>query len=101
MTEPMKKSSGAAFNGNYLMATRPYSGIPGNSMTRYASLTEWCNKNFISKYQGKTLIKKKLLIGQRLYGQWWVCANLHCMDELLEYLGIPELFFDAENSIES
>jgi hypothetical protein len=96
--EPVVKISGAAFNGNTLMGTRPLSQIPEKEKTRYVSLTEWCEGNFISKRQGRNLIKKKLLIAQRLYGQWWVCANPHCLDTLLEYLGITKLIFDADNS---
>ncbi len=62
------------------------------------SLTAWCNNNFISKDIGRTLIEKKLLIAQRLYGQWWVCANLECIEELLDYLALDELYFDAANN---
>ena len=90
--------SGSAFNGNRVMGTRPLSGIPGRSRTNYVSLTDWCKGNFISKKQGTRLIKKKLLIGQKLLGQWWVCANPDCLDELLKYLGVEELLFDADNS---
>lgn len=105
MEEPTIEStveiSGAAFNGNTVMATRPLSRIPGNEKTSYVSLTEWCRRNFISKKQGTRLIKRKLLIAQRMYGQWWVCANLQCLDDLLEELGVEQLAFDAENQIES
>lgn len=95
--EPKAKISGAAFNGNTVMGTRPLSSIPGRSQTNYVSLTEWCSKNFISKKVGTTLIKKKLLIGTRRHHVWWVCANPYCLDDLLDYLGISELFFDADN----
>jgi hypothetical protein len=44
------------------------------------------------------LIAKKLLIAQRLYGQWWVRSNPACLEELLNYLGIEQLFFDASDS---
>lgn len=98
MIEPTIKISGAAFNGNSLMGTRPLNGIPGKEKTSYVSLTEWCSKNFISKKQGRNLIRKKLLVGQRLFGQWWVCSNPYCLDELLEYLGVEKLLFDADNS---
>lgn len=99
--EPVVKISGAAFNGNTVMATRPLSRISGNEKTNYVSLTEWCKRNFITKKQGTRLIKRKLLIAQRMYGQWWVCANLHCLDELLRELRVEQLAFDAENQIES
>ena len=89
--------SGAAFNGNTLMGTRPLSGIPGKSRTNFVTLTEWCKKNFISKDQGRYLIKNKMLIAKRMFGQWHVCSNPHCIDDLLNYLGVVELFFDAEN----
>ncbi|MDY6899982.1 MAG: hypothetical protein SWZ49_18170 [Cyanobacteriota bacterium] len=97
MIEPTIKISGAAFNGNTVMATRPFSHIPGRTRTNYVSLTEWCSRNFISKKVGTSLIKKKLLIGLRRHHVWWVCANPNCLEELLEYLGINELFFDANN----
>ena len=90
--------SGSAFNGNKVMGTRPLSGIPGRSRTNYVSLTDWCQGNFISKKQGTRLIKKKLLIGLKRHGQWWVCANPHCLNELLDYLHVEELWFDADNS---
>lgn len=91
-------SSGAAFNGNKLMGTRPLSSIPNKTRTNFVSFTEWCQKNYISKDQGRYLIKKKMLIAQRLWGQWWVCANPYCLDELLKYLNVEELTFDADNS---
>lgn len=89
--------SGAAFNGNRLMGTRPLSGIPGRSRTNVVSLTDWCKGNFISKRQGYKLIEKKYLIAFRKFGQWWVCANPYCIDALLNYLGMEKLLFDAEN----
>ena len=89
--------SGAAFNGNRLMGTRPLSGISGRERTNFVSLTEWCKGNFITTRVGYKLIEKKYLIAQRLFGQWWVCANPYCKEALLQYLGMKELLFDAEN----
>ena len=89
--------SGSGFNGNNLNSTHPLTGLKGRERTNYVSLSEWCSKNHISKNTGRTLIRKKYLIGQRLYHQWWVCANLDCLEELLEYLRIEQLSFDAEN----
>lgn len=99
-------NSGSAFNGNPLQAKRVKSNLykeENNQLvdiekTNYASLTDWCNRNFISKDIAHTLLAKKLLIGQKLYGRWWVCANRECLIELLDYLNIEELFFDAENN---
>ena len=89
--------SGAAFNGNKLMGTRPLSGIPGRERTNFVSLTEWCRGNFITKRVGRKLIEKKYLIATRQFGQWWVCANPYCLDALLNYLGMSKLLFDADN----
>lgn len=89
--------SGAAFNGNKLMATRPLSGIPGKTKTNYVTLTEWCKKNQISKDRGRYLIKKKMLIAQRIKHQWFVCANPQYINKLLNYLSINQLLFDANN----
>lgn len=94
--------SGSAFNGNKFSGYRIRSYLLDDTnkpkTTNYVSLTQWCEGNFITKKIGRTLLKKKLLIGQRLYGQWWVCANLDCLSELLDYLGLEELFFDADNN---
>ena len=94
--------SGSAFNYNKFNGNRIRSYLLDEEKkpktTNYVSLTDWCNNNFITKRIGRTLLTKRLLIGQRLYGQWWVCANLNCLEELLEYLGLEELFFDADNS---
>ena len=95
--EPVREISGSAFNGNTIQGTRPFSVIPGQELTNYVSLTDWCQGNFISKWIGVELIKRKLLIGQKLHGQWWVTSNPDCLDELLEYLGVDELAFDADN----
>ena len=84
--------------GNDLQATRPITAIPNRERTNYVSLTDWCRGNNVSKYVGYTLIRKKLLIGQKLWGQWWVTSNPDCQLELLEYLGIEQLLFDADNS---
>lgn len=88
---------GAAFNGNKLMATRPLSSIPGTTRTNYVTLTEWCKKNQISKSRGRYLIKKKMLIAQRIKHQWFVCVNPQYIDKLLNYLGKNQLLFDANN----
>ena len=97
--------SGNAFNGSYINSNRLETNLSksknkvlvNQEKTNYVSLTEWCNKNFISKKIGRKLIIKKLLIGQKLYGQWWVCANIDCLEKLLDYLEIQKLFFDADN----
>lgn len=89
--------SGSAFMGNSIQATRPISAIRTSHLTNYVSLSEWCQKNFITKRVGYRLIAQKLLIGQKKYGRWWVCANPDCINELIDYLGIEQLQFDAEN----
>lgn len=97
--EPVKYISGSAFNGNRIQGNRAISNLQDRNQTNLVSLTVWCSRNFITKRLGDTLISKKLLIGQRLYGEWWVCANLECLDQLLEYLGVEELVFDADNDL--
>lgn len=94
--------SGSAFNGNKLNSSHPLTTlkIKDRDIVHYVSLTIWCNNNFISKKIGRNLIKKKLLIAQRLYGQWWVCANLLCLSQLLDYLGLDKLYFDAPNELD-
>ncbi len=96
--------SGSAFVDNDINNFRPLSVAVDfygekKPTTKFVTLTEWCAKNFISKKVGRTLIKKKLLIAQRLGGQWNVCANCeeHCYQLLLEYLGVEQLMFDADN----
>lgn len=89
--------SGSGFTTNTLNFSRPLTRIKSREKTNYVSLTVWCQNNFISKNIGRSLIKKKLLIAQRLHHQWWVCANPDCLEELLDYLGVEELNFDAEN----
>ena len=90
--------SGAAFNGNKLMGTRPISGIPGKTVTKYVSLTQWCERNSITKRVGRKLIEKKFLIGVRRKHIWWVCANSYRLEGLKNYLGVEKLMFDADNS---
>ena len=90
--------SGSAFNGNTTQGHHVISSLKNRQQTNYVSLSDWCEGNFITKRIGYTLIKRKLLIAQKLYGQWWVCANIDCLDELLDYLGLEQLYFDANNS---
>lgn len=97
--EPVRFISGSAFNANRTQGNRAISNLQDRNKTNYVSLTEWCRRNFITKRLGDTLISKKLLIGQRLYGEWWVCANLECFEQLLEYLGVEQLIFDADNDL--
>ena len=92
--EPIKKIHGSAFQNNYLNATRPIANLPDRSRVNVVSLTEWCERNFISKRVGRTLIVKKYLIAFRRHHTWWVCANPDCMGELLDYLGVEQLAFD-------
>lgn len=97
--EPIIEVSGSAFMGNTIQATRPINQILDRNRTNYVSLTDFCRENYITKRLGYILIKRKLLIGQRIYGQWWVCSHPDpdCKQALLDYLGIEALLFDAEN----
>lgn len=90
-------NSGSAFQDNDINNTRPISRINSRDRTNYVALTRWCSENNVSIKVGRTLIKRKLLIGTRLLGRWWVCSNFECYQELLDYLGIEELLFDADN----
>ena len=90
--------SGSAFNQNKFKGYRIQSHLY-REQTYFVSLTEWCKKNYISKRQGRRLLARGLLVGQRLRGQWWVCANICCLEELLEELDIDVLYFDADNKL--
>ncbi len=92
------KYGGSAFNGNALNANQPIGRVKDNDHIKVVRLSEWCSKNFISQDIGYTLLKLKLLIGFRRHHIWWVAANPYCIDELLEYLNLEQLFFDADNS---
>lgn len=96
--EQIYKNGGSAFNGNTTQANQPISSIKNRERTNYVSLTEFCQRNFITKRIGYKLIKKKYLIATRKFGQWWVCANPDCQTELLDYLNLDSLYFDADNS---
>lgn len=98
MSLSYKKISGSAFNENKFKGNRIKYNFSGKTKINYVSLTQWCRENFISKTKGKDLLKKRLLIGQRLNGQWWVCANKDCLEDLLLYLDLDKLFFDANNN---
>ncbi len=95
--EPTIKISGSAFQDNSINNYRPISHIKNRDNTKVVSLAEWCQQNFVSRDIGYTLIKQKLLIGFRRHGYWWVAANPACYEELLEYLGLEQLYFDADN----
>jgi hypothetical protein len=100
-------NSGSAFNGaginrHYIKSTIKdrdpiLNIIRYRERTNYVSFTEFCARNFISKDIGRSLIKKKLLICQRLYGKLWVTSDPNCRQELLDYLLVNSLNFDAEN----
>lgn len=89
--------SGAAFNRNKFKGNRIKSSLNNRNKTYYISLTKWCNGNFISKDIGRNLLKKKLLIGQKYKGQWWVCTDENCKEFLLDYLGLEQLYLDILN----
>lgn len=95
--EPIIKYSGSAFQDNSINNSRPLSHIKNRDNTKVVTLAEWCQKNFISRDIGYSLIKYKLLIGFRRHGYWWVAANPDCYEQLLDYLGLDQLFFDADN----
>lgn len=96
--EPTPKISGNAFNGDRLMTSRPMPHLYHADKTNVVSLSDWCENNFITKNQGRTLLRRKLLVGFRRHHVWWVAANPDCINELLEYLGVDELAFDAINN---
>jgi len=98
-TEEIKYISGSAFNGNSVQANRVINRIKTRERTNFVSLANWCDGNFITRRIGYTLIKRKFLIGQKLKGKWWVCANPECLEELLNYIGLEQLLFDADNGL--
>lgn len=93
--EPHLKFNGAAFVGNRRMGTRPLSRIDEQDYVNVISLKEFCDRNFISRDTGYRLIELKLLIAFRRHNYWWIASNSDCLSQLLEYLGVEELFFDA------
>ena len=93
--KPTVKIGGSAFMGNSTQAHRPISRIDDSEQLYVVTLREWCDRNFITRKVGYRLIKVKYLIAFRRHGQWWVCANPDCIERLLEYLGVEELFFDV------
>ncbi len=96
--KPHVINGGSAFRNNEINNTRPLSQLLESDKINVVSLTNWCAGNFISKRIGRTLIKRKLLIAFRFKGQWWVASNPDCIEQLLEYLGVDKLAFDADNS---
>lgn len=94
--EPALCLSGSAFVGSRINGTRPIPKIKQQNYLKIVSLSQWCEANFITKDTGYKLIEKKYLIAFRRHRVWWVTANPDCIEQLLEYLGIEELFFDVE-----
>ena len=95
--EPAVKLSGNAFIGDHLMGSHVIPHLYNLEKMNVVPLSEWCEKNFITKNQGRTLLRRKLLVGFRRHHDWYVAANLYCIEQLLEYLGMEELAFDANN----
>jgi hypothetical protein len=89
--------SGSCFNGSGINRHRIISRISTSYQTNYVSFSAFCFNNFISKQIGRTLITKKYLICQRLYGKLWVCVNPACIEELKTFLLVETINFDAEN----
>lgn len=95
--EPTIKLNGSAFNGRGLNNTRPIPKLANRTQTNVVRLSLWCANNFITLDTGYKLIKLKYLIAFRRHGYWQVCANPDCLAELLDYLGLEQLYFDADN----
>lgn len=95
-TEFIVISGGSAFNGSLIQGTHPLTRIDRRDYVNVVSLALWCKRNFITRDIGYQLIKRKYLIAFRRHGQYWVCTNPKCINELLEFLGIEQLFFDVE-----
>lgn len=95
--EPTLKLAGNAFVGNSIMGSRIIPRLKQGDYLKVVPLTEWCDKNFTTRRLGYKFLENHLLIGFRRHGIWWVKANPECLPELLDYLGIEELFFDAPN----
>lgn len=89
--------SGSGFTRNKFNGNRIQTQLRNREKTSFVPFSQWCENNFISKRIGRQLLAKHLLIGQRLGGRWWVCANKDCLEELTDYLQVEELFFDANN----
>ena len=95
--EPLVKRGGSAFCGNCLQGRYPVGNFSDRDNIKVVSLTEWCAKNFITKRIGRKLIALRYLLGFRRHRVWWVAANPDCEEELLEYLGVEQLLFEADN----
>lgn len=87
---------GSAFYGNTIQATRPINRLDTQNYLKVVSLKEFCEKNFITRDVGYTLIKKKLIIAFRRHQEYWVATDPECKERLLEYLGIEILPFEIE-----
>jgi hypothetical protein len=87
---------GSAFQGNTLNSTRPLSSLCEVDRTNVVKLTDLCRANFISIDVGYRLIKLKYLIAFRRHHVWWATVNLSSKQELLDYLGVDEIFGDVE-----
>lgn len=96
--KPTVKIGGSAFMGNTTQTNRPIPHLIDKDKLAIVSLVDWCDNNFISRDIGYKLIKLGYLIGFRRHGSWWVAANPNCIEQLLEYLGMDKLLFDADNS---
>ena len=87
---------GSAFQGNTINSTRPLSRFEETESVKVVKLTDLCRANFISIDVGYKLIKLKYLIAFRRHHIWWVTCNHLCKQELLDYLGVEQLFGDVQ-----
>jgi hypothetical protein len=94
--EPEIQLFGSAFQGNTLNSTRPLPRLIEVERTNVVKLTDLCRANFITIDVGYRLIKLKYLIAFRRHHVWWVTTNPTCKQELLDYLGVEQLFGDVE-----
>lgn len=99
IVKPVIKISGSANQNHRLNSTRPIAFIKSKDRVNVVKLSQWCAGNFITPYIGYRLIRLKYLLAFRRHHTWYVAANPACKDELLNYLGLEALFYDADNSV--
>lgn len=91
------KRKGNAFQGDYTRSFRPYGALPDRTNTKFVLGTEFKKRNNITHHQMLYCIQRKYLAAIRRGGAWQVASIPWCRVEMLEYLGLDSLAYDAEN----
>ena len=94
---PVNLKRGNAFQNDVVRNSYVKGALTDRTNTKFVLGTEFKRRNFISHHQFRECLKRGYLVGIRRGGAWQVASCAPMKEEMLHYLGMDALLYDADN----